>query len=246
MEQRRQAIVEMVDRFGTVGIEQLRREFPEVSEVTLRKDLKYLDENQQLIRTHGAAKSLPSVLNYYYRSNVKQAEKKLIAKKAAALIRPGDSIFLAPGTTCAELAKLLPNFELSVCSDGIYTVSCIPCLPKLSVELLGGEVDLNVMRVESAAALDRIDELHFDICFSGAFTLHPDLGPSYMTPMAAAMMRRAFGRADKVVLLADSSKLSLQIRPHRLPISKVDILVGDDKIDPEMAERILSKGIQIL
>ena len=60
MEKRRQAIRDIVNQLGEVNFTQLRELFPEVSDVTLRKDLKFLDETQQLIRVHGGAKSRPT------------------------------------------------------------------------------------------------------------------------------------------------------------------------------------------
>ena len=116
MNKRRQAIADMVNQLGEVSLTQLKSSFPEVSEVTLRNDLRYLDEAQQLIRIHGGAKSIMSVAgslnNYSVRASLHQQEKATIAAKAAALIHPDDSVFITAGTTCAALAKKLPACPL--------------------------------------------------------------------------------------------------------------------------------------
>ena len=101
IEKRREEILSLVNKYGTLDFAQLRKAFPDISDVTLRKDMQYLDDSQQAIRTHCGIKSIPSALNYYYRSNVNRVLKKAIAIKAAGLIRPGDSIFLSAGTTCS-------------------------------------------------------------------------------------------------------------------------------------------------
>ena len=105
----------MVNKYGTLDFPQLRDAFPDVSDVTLRKDLQYLDSTKQAIRTHGGIKSIPSALNYIYRANVNQDKKQAIAVKAARLIQPGDSVFLSAGTSCAELARCLPVFKYHAC-----------------------------------------------------------------------------------------------------------------------------------
>ena len=161
--ERRNTILNMVNKYGTLDFPQLRDAFPDVSDVTLRKDLQYLDSTKQAIRTHGGIKSIPSALNYIYRANVNQDKKQAIAVKAARLIQPGDSVFLSAGTSCAELARCLPVFPLKVCSDGICTISNISALPNISVELLGGDVDLNIMRVEGISVLNRLDALHYAV-----------------------------------------------------------------------------------
>ena len=160
---RRQAILDLVNKYGTLDFQQLRNAFPGVSDVTLRKDLQYLDDTQQATRTHGGVRSIPSALNYFYRANVNTEKKRAIAAKAVSLIRPGTSIFISAGSTCAELARCLPVFPLKVCSDGICTISNISALPNISVELLGGDVDLNIMRVEGISVLNRLDALHYAV-----------------------------------------------------------------------------------
>ena len=157
MEKRRQAIRDIVNQLGEVNFTQLRELFPEVSDVTLRKDLKFLDETQQLIRVHGGAKSLPHVLNFHYRSTLHREEKQLIATKAAKLINPHDSLFITSGTTCVELASVLPAFPLYVFTDGLNTAASFPFSPDINVEIFGGEVDLNVMRIGGSSVLNALE-----------------------------------------------------------------------------------------
>ena len=85
MENRRQEIVDLVNRREQIDFSELKKHFPGVSDVTLRKDLKYLDSSMQIVRIHGGAKSLPaaigSVDNYYTRATKNVEMKKIIAEK---------------------------------------------------------------------------------------------------------------------------------------------------------------------
>ena len=244
--QRRQEILSLVNEYGTIDFFEIRRRFPDVSEVTLRKDLSYLDETQKIMRTHGGAKSIPSALNYYYRSSINIHEKQEIAKKAAALINEGDSIFISAGTTCAELAKVLPEYPLCVCSDGVYTVSNIANQSNISVELLGGEVDLNIMRVEGPTVLNRLENKHFSLAFIGAFSIHPELGFSHGSSMTTAILERVIENSEKNVVLADSEKFNFAFTQHRIPLEHIDCIVTDGNIPKEYQLAFQSKGITVI
>ncbi len=244
--ERRKEILSLVNQCGTLDFTQLRERFPDVSDVTLRKDLQYLDETHQAMRTHGGIKSIPSALNYYYRSNVNQDKKRTIARKATELIHPGDSIFISAGTTCAELARCLPAFPVRVCSDGVYTVSSMANLPNISVELLGGDVDLNIMRVEGIAALNNLEGKYFSTAFMSAMCVHPDYGFAHNTAMTVAILEKVIEHSDKVVLLADTTKFFNTFFPYSIPITSVDVIVTDEIPPDEIVACYEEKGITII
>ena len=246
IEKRRRAILNLVAEYGSVDLSQLRKAFPEVSDVTLRKDLQYLDDTQQAIRTHGGIKSIPSSFNYFYRANVNRELKKVIAAKATSLIKPGDSIFISAGTTCAELARCLPVFPLKVCSDGIYTVSNISSLPTISVEMLGGDVDLDIMRVEGISTLNQLEKSHFTVAFIGAMSVNLSYGFAHNSPMTAAILEKVISNSDKTVVLLDSTKISDAFSPYTIPFTNVDVLVTDGQFPAEAAETLRSKGLEII
>lgn len=246
IEERRHEILDLVNRCGTLDFSQLRESFPGISDVTLRKDLQYLDDAHLAMRTHGGIKSIPSALNYYYRANVNHDLKKTIAAKASALIHPGDSIFISAGTTCAELARCLPVFPLKVCSDGVYTVSNISTLPNISVQLLGGEVDLNIMRVEGISALNQLEGCHFTVAFMSALTVDVNYGFAHNSAMTVAILEKVIERSDRSIVLLDSTKARGGFYPHTVSLSSVDTLVTDDAFPAAAADALRRKGIEII
>ena len=102
MQERRQKIVEFVNQLGTVSFAQLKAAFPEVSDMTLRTDLKALDEERRLVRVHGGAKSVEVVVgtdDFLLRRAKRCApEKAQIAHKALTLLRPDMTIYLDSGS----------------------------------------------------------------------------------------------------------------------------------------------------
>ena len=113
MNQRRKEIVEFVNENQTVTFAQLKTRFPSVSEMTLRTDLKNLDQEKKIVRIHGGAKSMDEVagnddvLKLRYGRNVE--EKKEIAQKAVSFVSPGKTIFLDSGSTTTMLAHILKD-----------------------------------------------------------------------------------------------------------------------------------------
>ena len=92
MEERRNAIVELVNREGTVTFSRIKQEFPDVSEMTLRTDLKALDQDRRLVRIHGGARSVEFVVGSDGMLNVRSSQhadaKRAIAQRHASWCAP--------------------------------------------------------------------------------------------------------------------------------------------------------------
>ncbi len=247
---RRQAIADMVNQLREVSLTQLKQAFPNVSEVTLRSDLRFLDENHQVIRIHGGAKSLDAIsgarTNFQVRSDLHLEEKKLIARKAATLIRPGDSIFLAAGSTCVEAARCLPQYPLFLFTQGIGTLLSIPHYPEFSVEMLGGSFDYNTMRVLGPSVPKQIENLNFNLALLGTPSFHPDYGFGCLTPYEVESVTSLRAHCKKMVFLMDSSKINYSISPRTIPFQWVDMVVTDDHLPPSVRELFVQKGVEVL
>ena len=230
MEKRRQAIVDLVNQAGELSIAQLHEAFPSVSEVTLRKDVRCLDEEKRLVRVFGGAKSIQDLsnvaANFSARNLLHQEEKLLIGSKAAALIPAGASVYLSAGTTCSAVARQLPRQPMNIFTDGLNIALDLPTYPEVHMELLS--------------------QLYFDYAFIGALGFHPECGFSCSSPMIAATLKKAMERSDKVVILMDSSKVNNVRTPRSIDMDAVDIVVSDGKLPLEVVERMESHGITVL
>ena len=113
MEQRREKIVSLINREGSVSFTKLKENFHQVSEMTLRRDLEYLDRSKRIIRTHGGARSVEVLIGtddlYLKRTTRNADEKKIIAEKAVSLVQENTTIFLDSGSTCTEFARHMPD-----------------------------------------------------------------------------------------------------------------------------------------
>lgn len=250
MEKRRQALVDLINQLGEVSMAQLRGLFPTVSEVTLRKDLRALDEDNKIVRIHGGAKSIQDIIqngsNFSMRSALHQEEKLIIAQKAAPLVHPGCSIYISAGSTCAEFARQLPDMASYVFTDGLAAAQAIPFCPERHVEVFGGWLNQNLMRVIGPSVVSSIEKLHFDYAILGAAGFHPDYGIPQTTSIVAATANAAIAHADKVIVLMDSSKVNFVHSPWNISLSAIDVIVSDGQLPQEIRTLIEKQGVTVL
>ena len=127
MAERRNLLVDFVNSEGSVTFAQIKQQFPDVSDMTLRTDLKALDQQGEIIRVHGGAKSVGFAVGtddlLSRRAGRRSAEKALIAKKAASLITPGHTIFIDSGSTTTALAAVMEDMDLLVFTSSLTVAS---------------------------------------------------------------------------------------------------------------------------
>ena len=250
LETRRQEIVELVNREGEVNFSSLKKHFPDVSDVTLRKDLKYLDSTLQIVRIHGGAKSLPTAIgavdNFYTRSAKHIDEKKVIAEKAIKLLRPNHSLFVGSGSTCTELCKALPDIPLQVFTDGLVTALELSKLPNVEVTILGGEVNTNDVRSSGPKVFDELNLLHFDFAFLGTDGYRADYGFVCCSSHSATLFKTLAKCSDKLVVLMDHSKVNATRAARNIPASQIDIVVSDGNLDSFVLKSLSQAGVSIL
>ena len=250
MEKRRQEIVELVKRESEISFAELKQHFPAVSEVTLRKELKYLDSTLQIIRIHGGAKSLPAAIgtvdNFYTRSTKHIEEKRVIAAKAVKLLRPNNSLFIAAGSTCAEMTKVLPDIPLQVFTDGLVTALELSKYSNIEATMIGGQINTDSVRSSGFKVFEELNKLHFDFSFLGTDAYRPDFGFVCCSAHAAALFQTLIERSDKTVVLMDSSKVDAIRAARSIPTNQVDIVVSDGGLSNATAKALSQAGVMLL
>lgn len=250
MDNRRKRIVDFVNQNGSVSLSELRNAFPGVSDVTLRKDLSHLDSSMQLVRTHGGAKSLHSAIgmidNFYTRIATNTEQKKAIAQKALSLLQPHQSIYLAPGTTCLALAKLLPDIKMQVFTDGIATAMELARNSNIETTVFGGELDTNAMRTYGPRFFSDVASLHFDCAILGADNFRPEFGFICCNDYSWNLLKTLREHTDKLIILLDSSKINTIRSARFFPTELIDIVVTDGEFDQKSLDALLQANVTVL
>lgn len=250
MENRRKNIVDLVNQEGSVTLQQLRDAFPTVSDVTLRKDLSFLDSTMQLVRTHGGAKSLPAAIgmidNFYTRITVNTEAKNLIAQKATQLMQPNLSVYLAPGTTCIALAKVLPDIKMQFFTDGIATAMELAKYTNIQTTIFGGELDTSALRTHGPRFFATVNSMHFDYAILSADNFRPEHGFICCSDYLWNLLKTLRAHADKLIILLDSSKVNTVRAARFFPTELVDIVVTDGRFDDEALRALQKANVTVL
>lgn len=237
MEQRRNAIVEFINRKGNITFSQLEKEFPNVSQMTLRTDLKSLDELRKIVRVHGGAKSVEVVLgtdDYIGQRSVRNVdEKEGIARKTLQFIRPNINVFLDSGSTTTELAKIWPDQPNFIFTSSL---SCAMELLKLrhpTVFVLGGELNKYSMSVCGLQAIESLKKINFDLAVIGVTSYSTDAGFSCNVLMESYLKQTAIKQSTEKIVLMDSSKTDKKSTFQICWLREVDTVISDQNISNE-------------
>ncbi|MFZ4814980.1 MAG: DeoR/GlpR family DNA-binding transcription regulator [Phototrophicaceae bacterium] len=210
MEERRRMILEYLHEHGRVSVKDLSNHL-EVSEVTIRQDLRTLEEEELLERTHGGA-VLPKAtanssqeLSYEIRSRTNRAEKDQLARFAANLVRSGQSIALDASTTCYRMMPYLKQLDrlIIVTNSLMVAQSCLDS-PHIEVILPGGSLRRDSISVVGKA--EALPDIHLNYGFFGAQGIAPVAGITESNRPESEIKQALMDRCLQVYYLLDESK----------------------------------------
>jgi DeoR family transcriptional regulator of aga operon len=246
---RHQFILRKLNETGTVSIPQLIDEM-QVSGVTIRKDLKLLEEKKLLFRTRGGG----SIDNPYAierpineKEFIRSEEKKKIAKAALGLIGQNDSIIIASGTTVFELARqLYPEKRVIVITPALKVALELSNRPNVEVLQLGGLVHQSSSSTAGYFAEKILDELFCGVLFLGVDGIDLEHGLTITNIVETSLNQRMIGLAQTVVILADSSKFDRRGLGKICNLDQVDYIITDDGVSRETVKKIEEAGIKVV
>lgn len=234
MENRRTAIAELVNRLGTVSFAQIKDQFPNVSEMTLRTDLKALDAAKEIVRIHGGAKSVQLVIgtdDYLTRRSVRRMEaKQEIARKAVSLIRPDTVVFLDSGSTTTELARIFPDQSNLIYTTGLSCATELASLTQPVIMLTGGQLNRYSISMYGISAIRELEQVNFHQTFLGVTGYSAKAGFTCGNNEEAMLKRTAIDQADQVIVLMDSSKTEVRSTYTICGLEDVDIIISDGEL----------------
>ena len=250
MEMRRDAIVQLINENGTVSFAQIKKAFPNVSEMTLRTDLKILDEEKKILRVHGGAKSVQVIIgtdDFLNRKSVRNIpEKQEIAKKALALLHPDTTFFLDSGSTAAVLARQIPDQSYLIYTTGLSCATELANLSKPTVMLPGGKLNRYSQSVFGFLAIKELERVNFDQAFLGVTGFHPSVGFSCGINDEAFLKQTAIRQSEQVIALMDSSKIGVKCSFSFCGLNDIDIIVSDGKLPEEFLDECRKYGVEVL
>lgn len=250
MEIRRNAIVELINEHGTVSFSQLKNAFPNVSEMTLRTDLKLLDEAKRIVRIHGGAKSVQVVIgtdDYLSKRSVRNiSEKQRIAEKAVSLIRPDTTIFLDSGSTATMTARLFPDQSNLIYTTGLSCATELANLSNPTVMIPGGVLNRYSQSVYGISAVRELERVNFSQTFLGVTSYSLSTGFNCGSNDEAILKQTAIEQSEQTVVLMDSSKVGVKSTFGICGLAQVDVVVSDGNLPEEFLEECQRFQVKVL
>jgi DeoR family fructose operon transcriptional repressor len=201
-----------------------------VSEKTIREDLKRLEEQGLLSRIHGGAR-LPdqedALLPIDLRRKSHITQKAAIAADAVKFIEENDTILLDSGSTLLELAKILPDFPISVITNDLFIIQEVVKKPNIHLYVPGGSYIAGSTSLLGEDAENRLKQFKAQKAFMGATCVHPVNGLSLISHIEVSLKKIMIQQAEKVFLLADQTKWNKTGLFHFAAMDQVDVIISN-------------------
>ena len=250
MTERRERIVEFVNGEGSITFAQLKVAFPDVSEMTLRTDLKALDAQHQIIRVHGGAKSVGFAIGtddlLARRTSRRSAEKTQIAQKAAGLIHHGHTVFIDSGSTTTALAAQMADMDLLVFTNSLTVATELARLEHAKTFVVGGRLNRYSHSTMGARAIEAVREMSFDQVFLGVTGYQRGEGFSCGSDDEAVFKRTLVERSHKRIVLMDASKENRPSTFRFCGLRDVSTVVSDGKLSDDFVASCEDAGVTLL
>lgn len=247
--ERHQAILDTARAQGRVDVAGLARDLA-VTPETVRRDLTALERRGVLRRVHGGAipvERLGAELGVHDRATHAANEKERIAIAALEEVPDGGSIILDAGTTTVRLAELLPlDRELTVVTHSIPVASALVDRPNITLHMLGGIVRVRTLAAVGEWTKSQLSEVFADVAFMGTNGVSIERGLTTPDLAEATVKRALVDSSRRTVVLADHSKFGREDFAKFAPLSAIDTIITDSRVDAEFAEDVENAGPRVV
>jgi DeoR family transcriptional regulator of aga operon len=246
--ERHEFILKQLKDQGHVRVEELSQ-LLNVSTVTIRKDLKHLEEMNLLFRSRGSA----TLHNPYIsdrsvneKEKMRVGEKRRIAQQAAAMIEAGDTIILASGTTVNEVARQIDRgHPLTVITASIFVAEQLAHRPNIEVLQLGGILRNNSSSVVGPYAEQMLASFTCSKLFLGVDGIDLDFGLTTTNALEANLNKAMLRAAQRVIVVADATKFDRRGFSKICHLDEVDEIITDRDVPPSTVANLEEMGILV-
>jgi DeoR family transcriptional regulator of aga operon len=240
-------ILESLAGNGSVSVTDIAADL-DVSAATVRRDLRLLESQRLLARTHGGAVAHGVLyeLPLRYKSARYQREKVLIAREAASRVSDGAAVGLSGGTTTTEVARTLAERQyLTVVTNALNIASELAVRPNLKLVVTGGVARDKSYELVGPLAEQSLAGLNLDLVFIGADGVDPSAGLTTHHAIEAHTDRALIERAQRVLVVADSSKIGRVVFAKICELERVHEMITDAGADRRILGEISRAGVEV-
>ncbi|WP_113928822.1 DeoR/GlpR family DNA-binding transcription regulator [Bacillus sp. P14.5] len=245
---RKSKIKELIIEKKSVTVAELNKMF-NVTEETIRRDLKQLEDEGFLTRTYGGAYISDGVQNdvdVNLREFIHVEGKKKIAAKAQSYIKSGDSIFLDASTTSLVIASILTDLKLTVVTNSIKVVTTLMNNPNIKLVIIGGTLSSSTQSNLGRTAEINMEHYFFDSAFISCRSVSRQHSITDSNEQQAVIRKIAAKHANKTFLIADYTKFDKTSFTRICSFEDVNTIIVDEKLSPEWHSFLHEKGVELV
>jgi DeoR family transcriptional regulator, aga operon transcriptional repressor len=246
---RLRAILEVINESSQmIGVNELAKRLA-VSVPTARRDLAHLAAQGLLVRSYGGATKLTSDLEVpvYYRASSFAAEKRRIGSRAAQMAEDGSVVGLTGGTTTMEVARALASRQrLTVVTNALNIGYELARRSNIRLVLTGGVCRPASFELSGSIAESTLEEYHLDLAYVGVDGIEVAAGCTTHDDVEARANNALVKRAQRVIVVADRSKIGRIAFARICHLAAVEVLVTDDGADTDATTRLERAGLRVV
>ena len=237
-----------IEKNNVVTIKQLQALFPEVSLMTIHRDLDALAESGSVVKFRGGAKSVrhSGDPEFNVRIGENNAGKFAIAQKAVELIQPHSSVFLDASTTNLMLARSLPDINLNIVTTGPSIALELCRLHNPVVTLCCGTINRKNLALSGQNTLEMLDKINIDVAFIGVSGCSVEAGFTCGTEGDMLVKRMVIQKARTSVVMCTKDKLKCLMPYTFAQLADVDYMITDEPLPETFCAAAEQAGLKIL
>ena len=245
---RQEQMREYIEQKKIVTIKELQAIFPDVSLMTIHRDLDALAQNGFAVKFRGGAKSvrLAGDPEFNVRMRENNTGKVIMARKALALLQPHTSIFLDASTTNLALAKILPDINLNIVTTGPSIALELCRLSNPVVTLCCGTINRKNFAVSGQNTLQMLEGINIDLAFIGVSGCSVEAGLTCGTEGDMLVKRLVIHKARTNVIMCGHDKFSCLMPYTFATISDADYMITDTEVPQQVLEAARQASVKIL
>ena len=237
---RQNLIRDYIEKNNVVTIKDLQSLCPDVSLMTIHRDLDALAKSGAVVKVRGGARSVRHAgdLGFDVRLQENNAGKMEMARKALSLIHPYSSVFLDASTTNLMLARALPDIDLNIFTTGPNIGLELCRLHNPNITLCCGTINRKNMALSGQNTLEMLEKINIDLAFIGVSGCSAEAGFTCGTESDMVVKRQVIRKARTSVVMCDTAKFS-RLMPYTFAdFCDVDYLISDGEVPPGISEKI--------
>lgn len=237
-----------IEQNNVVTIKQLQALFPEVSLMTIHRDLDALAEAGVAVKFRGGARSVKHSGDPEFNVRIEENNggKFVIAQKAMELLQPHSSVFLDASTTNLMLARSLPDINLNIVTTGPSIALELCRLHNPVITMCCGTINRKNLALSGQNTLEMLDKINIDLAFIGVSGCSVDAGFTCGTEADMLVKRKVIQKARTSVVMCSTEKLKCLMPYTFANFSDVDCMITDAPLPEAFRVAAAEAGLKIL